>query len=454
MIRFFTLAILVVFTALPARAQILDIQEVRSDSGITAWLAEDHSVPVIALQFAFKGAGARGDGKDKQGLSRLASNTMDEGAGEMDSQKFQKALRDDSITLFFNSNRDDFGGNLKTLTRNKDKAFDLLRLALTSPRFDADPMRRMRQSNQARIRHSLADPEWAAARIMNDRAFAGHPYALNSGGTLSTLENITREDQQNFTATKLARDNLHVAVAGDITADELRAALDGIFGALPDKATLPETPPLKLQNKGQVYAFEKDIPQTIIQIMQPGIARNDPAYHHAQIMNFVLGSSGFGSRLTEEIRENRGLTYGIYSSLFTMDNFAGLSVNTSTANENTAQMQKLIREEWDQMKREGVSDEELQSAKTYLIGALPLSLTSTDQIAGTMLSLRLDNLPRNYLDQRTAIIENATREDIHDIAQNLLNDKEFITVLVGGINNIAAHSISGAVVIESLPNAQ
>ena len=173
---------LVVFHAsdvMAERDKFLDIKEVKTESGITAWLVEDHHIPVIAFDFAFMDAGAKNDPADKQGLSRLVSNTMDEGAGELTSEAFQKELRDLSISLGFNSGRDSFGGSVKTLTKNKDRAFELLKLAIMQPRFDADPVQRMRQANQARIRSSLSDPDWMAARILNDKAYEGHPYALN-----------------------------------------------------------------------------------------------------------------------------------------------------------------------------------------------------------------------------------------------------------------------------------
>ena len=193
-------ALLILFIAFPAHARdkVLDIEQVTSPGGIKAWLVEDHSVPVIAMQFGFRGVGGALDPVDKQGLSRMLSNTLDEGAGELDSQTFQKELRDLSIGLSFGSDRDDFSGSLKTLSQNKKRAFELTALALTKPRFDEEPVKRMREANQSRIRSSLTDPDWMTARIMNDRAFEGHVYSQNSGGSLSSLEKISPEDLRAF----------------------------------------------------------------------------------------------------------------------------------------------------------------------------------------------------------------------------------------------------------------
>jgi zinc protease len=431
-----------------AREKVLDIKEVTSEKGIKAWLVEDHSVPVIAFQFAFKGLGAALDPAEKQGLSRMASNTMDEGAGDLDSQAFQKELRDKVINLGFTSSRDHFGGTIKTLTKNKDRAFELMKMALTQPRFDAEAIERMRKANESRIRSALTEPDWLAARVQNDIAFAGHPYAQNSGGTLSTLKTITAEDLRAFSK-KLARDNLVVAVAGDISQDELRVVLDHVFGDLPERVELPAIPELSLQNSGTIALYKQDIPQTIIEMIQPGISRTHPDFPKAQVMNYILGSSGFGSRLMKEIREKRGLTYGIYSYFVNMDRFSGLSVSTSTKNDSVPEMLALMRTEWDRIKMEPVKPKELEDAKSYLIGSLPLSLTSTDDIAGLLLSLQSDGLPIDYLERREDIIRSTSVDDIERLAKQILDFDKFVTILVGNPTNI-----HNPLIVDRLPNVE
>ncbi|MGH1375393.1 MAG: M16 family metallopeptidase [Alphaproteobacteria bacterium] len=431
--------------------KFLDIQTVQSDSGVTAWLVEDHSIPVIAMQVAFRGAGSKTDPQDKQGRARLASNTMDEGAGDMDAQSFQKALRDHSITLAFQASRDHYSAQLKTLTHHKDEALSLLKLALTEPRFDDDAVERMRASNLSRIRTSLSNPRWMAARIQNDRIFAGHPYAHNSGGTLSTLAQITQHDLRAFHKT-LGKNQVIIGVSGDITPEELKVALDDVFGGMPDA---PETKEKRftIQNSGQTYLYEQDIPQTVIEIAQEGIDRNDPDYYAAVIMNFILGESGFGSRLMEEIREKRGLTYGIYSYFRSYREADVLHVSTSTVNKSVPEMLNLIREQWDTMKNTPVTDKELQEAQSYLQGSLPLSLTSTDSIASVITSLQLDNLPMDYLDVRNQKIQAVTIEDIQNVSKRLLHSEKLTIVLVGSPPEGDAQ-INDVKIIKSLPNAE
>lgn len=427
--------------------KFLDIKEVTSPAGIKAWLVEDHSIPVISLEYAFRDTGAKNDPQDKQGLSQLASNTMDEGSGSLTSEEFQKRLQDQSISLTFDSNRDTFGGNLKTLTTNKESAFQLLNLALTQPRFDEEPVERMKAANLSRIKSSMTNPEWIAARLQNDRIFEGHAYSRNSGGTLSSLASITPADLKSFHKT-LGKNNLVIAVAGDISAAELSTKLDEIFGGLPEVPSKPSDK-TTLKNAGKTYIFKKDIPQTIIEIAQTGVSREDPDYHAAQLMNYILGGSGFGSRLTEEIREKRGLTYGIYSYFQEYEATKAFHISTSTENKNVSDMIALIKTEWQKMKQAPVTDKELQDAKSYLIGSMPLSLTSTNAIASLLLSLQLDKLPVNYLDTREKTLRGITPEDIQKTAQRLLDEESFTTILVG-----QPDGIKNADIIETIPNVE
>lgn len=431
------------------QGKFLNIQKVTSPGGITAWLVEDRSLPIVSLKFAFRNAGAKQDPADKQGLSILASNTMDEGAGPYDSESFQKILTDESIGLSFGSSRDDFTGGLKTLSRNKGDAFRFMQLALTKPRFDKEPLERMRTANIARIQRSRAQPQWQAARLMNDIAYQGHPYAQNSGGTLTTLKNITQEDLKSFARTRLAKDNLVVAATGDITPEELSRRLDELFGDLPAKAVLKDIQRTSLQNQGSVTLYKSDIPQTVMEMAQPGINRDDPDYDAAQIMNYIFGGAGFGSRLMEEVREKRGLTYGIYTSLVRMDDANALSISTSTANKNTAEILNIIKEQETLMASSPVSDEELADAKSYLIGSMPLALSSTGAISSMLLGLQLDNLPIDYLDHRADKLKAVTKEDIQRVAKRLLKPDTMITVLVG-----QPEGVPNAKTIESLPNVE
>ncbi len=423
-----------------ARDRFLDIQEIKAPSGITAWLVEDHRVPVVSVDFAFRGAGSAVDPSGKQGVAQLLSNTLDEGAGDIESKAFQEELRAKSISLSFSQSRDHFYGSLKTLTRNRDRATDLMALALTRPRFDAEAVERMRAANLSRIKSNMTDPEWMAARLTNDVAYAGHPYARNGGGTLSSLAALSTEDLRSAVKTRFAKDNLVVTIAGDIDAKDVPPLIVRLFGALPDKSALPPVEDTAIHGAGTVTVLDREISQSVIEIVQPGIKRDSPDYDAAQVMNQILGGGGFGSRLTEEIREKRGLTYGIYSSFVDMDKAQGFSVSTSTENKNAGQILDLVRAEWKKMRDSDVTEKELSDAKSYMTGSMPLALSSTDAISGLMLALRLNGRPVDWLDGRKARIESVTAQDIRRVAKKLLDPEGFTVIIVGRPEGVMATS--------------
>lgn len=442
-------AALILFVAAPAQAAILNIQQVTSPSGLKAWLVEDHSVPVVSIRFQFKNAGAINDPKDKQGLSQILSNTLDEGAGEMDSKAFQAALNNHSIALSFQSSRDDFGGSIKTLSKYQNEAFDLLALALTKPRFDKDSVSRMIDSNLVRIRSSMTDPEWMNARLTNAVIYGDHPYAMNTGGTLSSLPRITPDDLRAKFKTQLAQDNLIIAVAGNMSASEVSGMLDKVFGQLPKTSKVQKIEDAVFDDQPSVTLYEQNIPQTIINMVIPGIKHTDPDYHAAEVMDFVLGSSGFGSRLTEEVREKRGLTYGIYSGLSEMDHSSILSIGAATRNEKTDEVIQITKDVMDGMTKANITEKELKDAKSYLIGSVPLQLTSTDRISAILIGLLSDNLPMDYMEQRTKAIEKLNVDDILRVSKRLLEIKNIKIILVGHPQKGDQYKI-----VSSLPNVE
>lgn len=443
---------ILLFFGISAKAaqKFLPIQNLETTQGYKIWLAEDHSLPIIAIKYRFRDAGAALEPADKQGLARLLSNTMDEGAGDLDSQSFQKALSDNSITLTFDASRDGFGGELKTLSHNKQKAFDLLSKAINSPRFDAEPVQRMIEGNLSRIKSAMSEPDWMAARLLNDKAYQGHPYAQNIGGTLSSLPRITTDDLRAFKNNELSKDRLFIAISGDITADEARKAIDAIFGKLPATSTDKKTvSPISIQNGGKVFSYAQDIPQTFVQMTMPSIDHTDKDFFALQIMNYIYGGAGFGSRLMDEAREKRGLTYGIYSSTLDLRLSDSLSVSTSTKNESAQEMLEIIKTSMTRMAAEPVSAKELNDAKAYITGSMPLSLTSSESIAEVILGMQVNDLPIDYLDTYKDTINAVNAEDIQRVAKNVLDPAKAVTILVGKPTNL-----THVEVIKELPNVR
>ncbi|MBI1327581.1 MAG: insulinase family protein [Alphaproteobacteria bacterium] len=432
---------LLLFTPLSAFASAdLPIQQIKTKSGITAWLVEDKTTPVISLQFSFKNAGSKWDVPDKQGTAQLLSNTLDEGAGKLDAKTFQKKLADESIGLVFTSSRDDFGGSMQTLRSKRNLAFDLLKIALTEPRFDTEAVERMRASNLSRLRSNMTDPDWLASRLMLSVLFKDHPYGMNTGGTLASLRTITPDDLRKFKEAHLTRDKLVIGVSGNINAAELEKYLEKTFASLPEKSSEPDISPATFPQASAPLLYQQNIPQTIIRIAMPALDATSPDIAKADVFNHIFGASGFGSRLMENVREKAGLTYGIYSGFLHLDHADLLQVSTSTKNITAGQLLALYKKTAHDMQTTPPAEQELQETKDYLVGSIPLELTSTEAIASFLLTLQLDNRPVDYLTHYISELESVTAEDVKQMAGALLSTLPLI-VLVGmpeGVDNVTA----------------
>jgi len=239
MTRFCTALFALLLPFLASAAEAHNIQRVLSPKGIEAWLIEEDKVPLIAMSFAFVG-GSSQDPADKPGVANMLSDVLDEGAGDLDSKAYQSALDQYAIEMSFDTDHDAFFGSVKTLAENRDEMARLLHLALTKPRFDNEPVERIRAQIVSGIRGNEQDPDQVAGDALRNAAFPGHPYGQPVEGTTKSVSAITRDDLQAFFTHKFARNNLRVAVVGAIDAATLGRLLDDIFGDLPIKAELAD----------------------------------------------------------------------------------------------------------------------------------------------------------------------------------------------------------------------
>jgi len=216
-----------------------EIQEVTSPGGITAWLVEEHALPFIVIEAGWEG-GTLQDPSEKTGLGYMMAGLMNEGAGDLDSQAFQGELERLATNISFGASRDRLSLSFKTLTENRDEALELLRLSLTNPRFDQDAIDRIRGQLKVSIIRDAESPDKIAADAWYAAALADHPYTRPSKGTLETIATITRDDLLAHCTRLLAKDNVKIAVVGDIDPESLKTLLDEVFGGLPDTSPLPD----------------------------------------------------------------------------------------------------------------------------------------------------------------------------------------------------------------------
>jgi zinc protease len=414
---------------LPA-AGAVDIKAVTTPLGLTAWLVQDKSAPVVSLSFSFAG-GSASDPKGQSGVTNLMATALTDGAGPLAFEAFERRQQDAAASLGFSASLDRLSGTLRVLSANREEGFELLRLALTQPRFDADMVEQRRAQIVAALNQAKERPASVAARTLMATEFAGHPYANDPDGTPDDLRTLTPQLLKQRAGALLMRSGLIVAAVGDIDEAELGRLLDRAFGSLPMGTPLPLPPEWQPPTRPRTVVVERSVPQSTALMALPGIARDDPDWYAALALNHILGGGGQTSRLFSEVREKRGLAYGASSTLRVYRKAALLVISTASANERIAEALRVVRAELARLRTEGPTEQEFADAKTYLTGALALSLDSSSAVANLLHSMQVDNLLPDHLTRRAALIGAVKIDDVRRIARRLLRDEAATTVVVG-----------------------
>jgi zinc protease len=416
-------------TALPARA--MEIERVVSPGGVVAWLVRDATLPLLAMQFRFRG-GSASEPAGLAGVGRFAIEMLDEGAGELDATAFARALDERSMTLDISIGADSIQGGIRVLDVHRDAGVELLRLALTAPRFDPDAVERVRTRLMAGFARESEEPRALLRRAFQSRALGDHPYATGLEAEAAGTRAASVADLRGFVAARLARDVLSVGVVGNIDAATLAPLLDRIFGGLPATAAPAVVPAASPVADGpRRIVIPRDLPQSLVMFGSPGLKRDDPDWFAGLLVNYVLGGGGFNSRLMTELRERRGLTYGVSTTLSAFDRGALVVGSYSTDNARAAEAQALVEAQWRRMGEDGPTAEELENAKAYLTGSFPLALDSSGAVARLLVAIQYDGLGIDYLARRDALIRSVTIDDARRVARQLFADPRFVTVFVG-----------------------
>ncbi|MEL6752218.1 MAG: pitrilysin family protein, partial [Pseudomonadota bacterium] len=358
-----------------------------------------------------------------------SSTMLDEGAGELTSQQLQEALDDAGLSYSFNASSDSFSGTAKTIVDDRDAGFGLLKSMLNEPRFDEEPIGRMKAALSNRLRQQETQPQAIAGKTMRELVYGDHPYGRPSSGTLGSVEGLTPADLRSYHERVFARDNLVVGVVGAISQDELKVLLDELFGDLPEKAQLTAVADFAAET-GPDKHFELDVPQTSIMFLMPGIARDDPDFFTAYLVNHILGGGAFNSRLYEEVREKRGLAYGVGTYLSLRDHAALLGGGSATRGDRAQQTVDVILDELKRLAEDGPTEDELEKARAYIRGSYAIgNLDTSSKIAGVLVAIQESDLGLDYIDRRATYIDAVTMEDAKRVAGQLLSaDPSFVTV--------------------------
>jgi zinc protease len=408
----------------------MNIQQITSPGGIHAWLVEEHSVPLISMRYAFDGGNSQ-DPEGKAGVANFITAMMDEGAGDLKSEEYQERMEDISMRMSYDDTKDSLYGSFETLTANRDKAVELLKLSVQKPRFDDDAVERIRQQLIANLIYADKDPGKVAMREWYAQAFAGHPYARPSSGTVDTVSKIGRDDLIAYHKRIFARDNLKVVAVGDITPAELGKLIDDVFGGLPAKADLFPVAKMQPVTGGSQRVIEMGVPQSVAVFGLGAMPRKDPDFIAAFVVNHILGGGGFSAKLMEEVREKRGLAYSVYTYI-QPDRYTSILVGSvATKNASMSQSLDIIRNEMKKMAENGPTEADLNAAKSYLTGSYALRFDTNSKIASQLLGLMQEGFGPDYVENRNKMIEAVTMADAKRVAARLLKPDDLIVTVVG-----------------------
>ncbi|MBO0756450.1 MAG: insulinase family protein [Bradyrhizobiaceae bacterium] len=418
------------------------IERVVSPSGIEVWLVREPAVPLVALDFSFRG-GANQDPADKPGVATMISTLLDEGAGDLEAKTYHERLENKAIELGFQADRDYFSGSVRTLVENIDEAAELVRLALTSPRFDSEAVERMRGQLLSNLRHQAENPSQIASREWWATAFAGHPYGRPVNGTIESMSAINPDDLRAYTRRVFARDMLKVAIVGNIDAAKASEIVEKVFASLPAKSDLLPVASAEPQGLGRVITVNLDVPQSVVVIGGAGIPRNDPDFMAAFILNHILGGGAFSSRLYHEVREERGLAYSVYSTLVPLSHAALFMGSTATRADRATQTLDVVEREIHRLAETGPTADELAKAKTFLEGSFALRFDTSTKIASQLVAMQLDDLGIDYIERRNSLVEAVTLADVKRVAKRLLDGGLLVTVVGRTPQGIASKNDGG-----------
>ena len=409
----------------------VNVDVVTSPRGLKFWLVPSRAVPLVSLEFAMRGGSAQ-DPAEMAGLGALMSGLLDEGAGDLDSQAFHRALDEIAVEMSFHCDRDHWSGRMRTLTKNLDRAAELLRLAINAPRFDQEPFERVREHMNARLRHDANDPATLASRNWKANSFPDHPYGQPADGTLETLARIERGDLVKAAKRGIARDQLLIAVVGAIEEKHAAALVDRAFADLPAKGDLKPVPAAAFAGLGAIDRIDLDVPQSTIRFGRPALKRDDPDFIPSVVAAHVLGGSGsMTSRLFREVREKRGLAYTVFGTFYSLEQGAYFYGGTTTKNERARESFDVASAEIRDVALNGLNKEELEKGKTYLIGSYPLRFDTSAKIASQLVHIQLERRAPEWLVERNREIAAVTMDSVKRAAHRAFGDGSLHTTVVG-----------------------
>lgn len=391
--------------------------EVVTPKGFKLWLIEEHQVPIVSMAFLFKKAGRGYDTDDKEGLAMLVADVLPHGAGKYDSHDYHETLELNGISLGFNVGLENFSGQITFPSTNIAAAEDVLAETFKSPLFPEDTLKSSKQQFLAALASQKETPQGELGLEFAQILYGNHPYARNPLGNAQDIQNLSREDLQNYVKTMLVKENIIIGIAGDISSDRAAELADNVFSSLAESSDIKELEAPKINLESQRHKIERKTAQVTSSFAALGVAREDKDFYPLYVANYVFGGSGLTSRLSLEAREKKGLTYGIGTYLATDKKTPLILGQFSSTPENYEQMYQILLNEWQKFAKTGVSKKELDDAKNYLLASYNLRFNSTEGLADMLVAMQQYNLGLDFLQKRNGYIKDITLKQVNKAAQ-------------------------------------
>lgn len=408
----------------------IEPERVVLSNGITLLVVETHALPMVNISVAVKG-GAIYDPAGKAGVANLAAILLDEGTKKRTSKQIAEEIDFIGGRLSTSGGMDYSSASLVVLKKDIKTGLDLLSDILLNPVFPEDEVERKKKETLASIIAEKDDPGAVASKAFYKAVFRGHPYGLPVEGEEESIGKIFRNDIVSFYQRYYRPNNIIMAVVGDVDLKEVINLIETYFKTWKrEKIEFVDIPPVEKVKKGESLLIDKNITQANIVLGHTGISRDNPDFYAVYLMNYILGGGGFSSRLTKEIRENKGLAYAVYSR-FDVNRYPGaFTVEVQTKNETAGVAIEGILAELKRVREEQVSEAELKEAKDYLTGSFPLKLDTNAKIGGYLIFVEYYNLGLDYFDEYIKKIEAVTKDDIMKVANRYIDIENYITVTV------------------------
>lgn len=414
-------------------ALAVEVKTASLGHGVEAWYVPNETVPVVDVVLSFEGAGSASDPEGKGGRATFAASMLTEGGGELNSAQFQKMLDEHAISMQVEAEEDRLKIHIYCLREEAKRAGELLAMALAKPRFEEADQARMKQAILSELRRMEEMPSYQAQRLLAQRVFQGHPYANPLYGSAQSVAGLNAGDLKAYLSTYVTRGNVLIAASGDVDDDLLEEMLEGVVEALPkNEAGAVEVTQTNLQGAGEVLHQKMPVPQTNILFVAPAIARNDPRFYAQYLLNQIIGGNSLMSRFGDALRRDKGFSYNVDTDLDMRRGSATLSGALATQNASAEAALGAVKTVLKDVHDKGVTTEECNDAKSYMIGSQNRMLDSSSRVSSLLITMQIYRLGKDYINEREALFSKVSCADINNVAEQLLDPARFVFAVVGG----------------------